>query len=81
MKRNLFMLCLLFAAPSITYAQQNFSFPESDAEWITTRVSGCIGGSSIYNLWREYLGPDTLLQGHIYQKLFLQPECTLVTQG
>lgn len=81
MKKNLFFLLLLATATPPLSAQQNFAFPTADAEWITARASGCIGGSTIYNTWREYLGADTLVQGLTYQKLMLQPECTLQTQG
>ena len=80
MKSNLLALlcCVAGTAPLVA---QNFPFPTANAEWITTRVSGCAGGSAIYNSWREYLGGDTVLQNKPYQKLYLQPECTLTTQG
>lgn len=80
MKSNLLALlcCVAGTAPLVA---QNFPFPTANAEWITTRVSGCAGGSDIYNSWREYLGGDTVLQNKPYQKLYLQPECTLTTQG
>lgn len=81
MKKNLFTLALWLCAAVPLFAQQNFSIPVVDAEWITVRASGCIGGSTLYNTWREYLGSDTLVQGQTYQKLMLHPECTLQTQG
>ncbi|TNE61593.1 MAG: T9SS type A sorting domain-containing protein [Bacteroidetes bacterium] len=63
-------------------AAQNYPFPTADAEWVTTHVSNyCIGGSNIYFLWREYLGTDTTIQGRIYQKVLLQPECKHITTG
>lgn len=78
MKRILSLL--LAVAPAFSSAQ-NFPFPTSNAQWITARKSGCFGGSNIYNLWREYLGPDTVLQNKTYQLLYLEPECTLTTEG
>ncbi|MBL7806130.1 MAG: hypothetical protein JNL02_20470 [Saprospiraceae bacterium] len=81
MKKSLFFLIGSFFFALSSVAQTNFPFPVADAEWITTRASGCIGGSIIYDTWREYLDGDTAVQGQTYQKLMLQPECTLQTQG
>ncbi|MCB0522910.1 MAG: T9SS type A sorting domain-containing protein [Saprospiraceae bacterium] len=74
---------LLFVSSSfpLKLFSQNFPFPSSNAEWVTTRVSGCVGASNIYNVWREYLGGDTVWQNQTYKIVFLKPSCTLTTQG
>ncbi len=80
MKKYLFALVLstsIFAP----LPAQNFPFPTSDAEWITTWASGCIGGSHIYNVWRDYIGGDTVIQQKLYKKIYHRRECYLVTQG
>lgn len=83
MKYTTFLTALfLLSAFTRTLSAQNIPFPAADAEWITTHESSyCTGGSTLYHLWREYLGPDTSIQNTPYHRLMFSPECTHGTTG
>ena len=61
---------------------QNPTFPTADAQWHTEHLSSyCTGGSSFTHKWTEFLEGDTIVDGHQYAKLMLEPHCISYNGG
>jgi hypothetical protein len=79
--KRLFTLTAILLTFTYLLEAQGYNFPTSKAKWETTHYSACIGGSSIYFSWWDYLGADTVMQGVTYQRLMVLPRCKRITAG
>ncbi len=72
-KLTLIAFFAIFTSPLFS---QNFPFPTADAEWITSSVAPYFSGNCVYYYtWRNFLGPDTIINDKVHQVVLAEKNC------